>query len=106
MYRSVCRGRHPVVYMTDDGKKIKESYQWQAKSQWKTGLMEGKVAVCVRMFFGDQKRRDIDNFYKGILDSLKGICFEDDSQIYDLRATKDVDKFLPRIEIEITSLTK
>lgn len=104
IYRSVCRGRFPSVYMSNEGKAIKESFQWQIKSQWTIGKLKGKIGVSVRMFFGDEKRRDIDNYHKIILDSLKGICFDDDSQIYDLRATKEVDKFMPRVEIDIRVL--
>jgi len=106
LYRTCCRGKFPTVYMTADGKALKESYQWQVKSQWKQPILTDKIGVKVRMFFGDQKRRDIDNHYKICLDCMTGIVFEDDSQIYDLHATKEVDRFMPRIEIEITSLTK
>ena len=106
IWRSRCCGRTPIVYLSDYGKKLKASYALQAQSQWKDKPFEDKLSVSVKMFFGDQKRRDIDNFFKAALDSLKGICYTDDSQIYELRAVKDVDKFFPRIEIEITSLTK
>ena len=35
-----------------------------------------------------KKRNDIDNLCKGVFDALSGYLFEDDGQIYDLRATR------------------
>lgn len=34
------------------------------------------------------KKPDLSNIIKGIEDALKGICYHDDSQIVELRATK------------------
>ena len=46
---------------------------------------------------------DIDNYTKGILDSLNGICWIDDSQIVSLIANKYYSDE-PRVEIEIKEL--
>jgi Holliday junction resolvase RusA-like endonuclease len=90
--------------MTQEGKDLKESYGWQIKTQWKGGILKGKVGVDLFLYFSDEKRRDVDNFTKLVIDSLKGMCFEDDSQIYDLHIKKVVDKFFPRIEVNIRTI--
>lgn len=46
----------------------------------------------------DKKRLnqvDIDNLVKAILDCMKGLVFEDDAQVVNILATKDVNEFIP-----------
>lgn len=50
----------------------------------------GPVAVCVVFVLPDQRRRDLDNLSKGVLDAIKTICFLDDSQITCLHLVKHV----------------
>ena len=90
--------------MTNEGKALKESYQWQIKSQWKKDCYQDKVMLSLSLFFKDERKRDVDNYTKLVIDSLKGICFEDDSQVYDLNITKAVDSSEPRIMVEVSKL--
>lgn len=101
IYKSHCRFGHPAVYMTAEGKSLKESYQWEAKSQWKEKPISEPVKVKVELFFRKNGRHDIDNFGKILLDALSGIVWEDDSQIQEMTVTKWLDKDAPRIEITI-----
>jgi crossover junction endodeoxyribonuclease RusA len=90
--------------MTPEGKALKESYQWQAMSQVKEVPMhftDGDLTVTVTLFFGNRRKRDIDNQLKLILDALTGIVWTDDKQIVDLRIVKAYDKPQPRAEIVI-----
>ena len=80
---------------------MKESYQWQANSQWKKGVLSGGIDLKVKLFFGDKRRRDIDNYNKLLLDSLTGIIWEDDKQIQIITIIKSYDKEDPRIDLEI-----
>lgn len=91
--------------MTLKGKELKESYQWQAKTQWKDKPTKEPIQVFIRLHFGTKRRQDIDNFNKILLDSLTGIVWEDDSQIEEMIVSKLYDKKNPRIEIEIVELT-
>jgi crossover junction endodeoxyribonuclease RusA len=93
-----------IMYMTAEGKAIKEAYGWEAKQQWKNPPIKGEVAVTVVLFFGDKRKRDIDNFNKLILDSLSGIVWDDDVQIVYLSVEKRHDKENPRAEISITEI--
>jgi Holliday junction resolvase RusA-like endonuclease len=42
------------------------------------------------MYFKDKRKRDVDNHLKSLLDSLEGIMFVDDSQIYEIIARKTI----------------
>ena len=50
----------------------------------------GKVKLDVTFHFKDKRKRDIDNYLKVLLDSLKGLAFEDDDQIYELTVKKHI----------------
>ncbi len=101
IYRSTCRGKFATVYMTAEGKALKESYQWEAKSQWKKKPLETDVCLNVVLYFGDKITRDIDNYNKILLDALTGIVWLDDSQVNELHIFKEYDKKNPRIELLI-----
>jgi len=101
VYKSVCRGSFPCVYMTQKGKTLKESYQWQAKSQWKKPIIATSIELDIKLYFGTKRRSDWDNFHKLSMDALSGIVWEDDSQIIKATVEKHYSKENPRIEIEI-----
>lgn len=101
IYKMTCRGKFATMYMSKEGKDLKESYQWQLKSQYKKKPLTGEIDLRVELFFGDDRKRDIDNYNKILLDSMSGIIFEDDSQIQSLLIIKNKDKRNPRIEIQV-----
>lgn len=101
IYKFRCAGRIPMMYMDKDGKAIKESYQWQAKSQWKIKPIKDALNVKIDLFFANKRNHDIDNYNKILLDALSGIVWEDDGQIQSMYVTKYYDKENPRIEITI-----
>ena len=92
------------MYMTAEGKNIKEAYQWEAKSQWKGKPLSGNVSLSAHFFFKTKRRRDLDNQNKLILDALTGIAYEDDSQISELHLFRGYDNANPRIEVAIAEL--
>lgn len=101
IYRFTCRGSFPSMYMSKEGKDLKEDYGWQAKSQWKRKPIAGEVKMAVDLYFGTKRRQDIDNFNKILYDALTGIVWVDDEQITEVLTRKFYDKMRPRIEIEI-----
>lgn len=104
IYKSACRGKFPSVYMSVEGKALKESYQRQAKSQFKRKPLARELEVWVTLYFGTKRKCDIDNFCKILLDSLTGIVWVDDSQIVELHTSKRYDKKEPRIEVEVLAI--
>lgn len=101
IYQYACRGKFGVFYMTKRGKDLKEQYQWEAKKQWKENIITGDCRVEVDLYFKDKRRRDIDNFEKLLLDSLQGIVYEDDKQVFRKTTEKYYQSNNPRIEIKI-----
>jgi Holliday junction resolvase RusA-like endonuclease len=93
------------MYMTPEGKALKEAYQWEAKSQWKgKPLEDDDIEVSITLYFGTKRRADLDNFNKLSLDALTGIAYEDDSQIVALHLRRAYDKQNPRIEVSLSEL--
>ena len=90
-----------IRFMRQEAKDRKEQYQWEAKAQWRKFPLTTDVNIVVRLFFGDKRRRDFDNFHKISIDALTGIVFLDDSQIKKATIVMDYDKENPRIEIDI-----
>ena len=102
IYKTICRGNFPTRYMGKDGKKLKEDYQWQIKSQYKGKKpIKGGVGMEVKLYFGNKRKNDIDNFNKLLYDAMTGIVYEDDSQIQCVLTEKKYDKKSPRIELEV-----
>ena len=104
IYRSTCRGKFATVYMSTAGKELKESYVKQAKEQYEGSPTGAKVKVDIKLYFKADRKHDIDNFNKLILDSLTKIIWKDDVQIKQLSLSKDMDRENPRAEIEISKL--
>ena len=104
IYRYACRGNHPALYMSAEGKAIKQAYQWQARAQWKRKLLTSPLQVGFTLYFGTKRRADADNFSKLVLDALTDIVYHDDSQIQELNIRKAFDKKNPRIEVEVNVL--
>lgn len=55
----------------------------------------------ILLYFGDNRRRDIDAYLKILLDAMTGIVYEDDSQIDEMHVFKQVDIKSPRTVIQI-----
>ncbi len=101
IYRSACRGKFPTMYMTREGKAIKEAYQLEARVQWRDAPLEGDICMKINFYFGDKQRRDLDNQNKLVLDSLTGIAYHDDKQIAELHLSRHYEKGQGRTEILI-----
>jgi len=101
IYKMTCRGRFASMYMSKEGKMIKDSYILQSRLKWANKPVTGDVTVYIKLYFGTKRKADIDNFGKLLLDSLTGIVWEDDSQIQKMTVEKHYDKLNPRIEIDI-----
>ncbi len=92
------------VYMTAEGRSLKEAYQWQAKSQWKRSCIQKSVALTLFVYYGDKRKHDIDNGNKLLLDALTGIVYKDDGQITMLHVFKRFDVDDPRVDIDVQEL--
>lgn len=93
--------RGKIRFMRKEAKERKEAYKWEAKYQWKSAPITENISIRVRLYFGDRRKRDWDNYHKLSMDALSGIVFVDDVQIVSALVEKYYSKENPRIEIEI-----
>lgn len=59
-------------------------------SQMQEPTLTGRLAVAVKAYPPDRRRRDLDNLFKSLLDAMgKAGVYEDDSQIDSLSITRE-----------------
>ncbi len=68
-------------------------------SQYKGKPVKGDVDIRIELFFCTNRKHDIDNYCKLLLDACTGILWDDDSQIVSMMIVKSFDKKNPRIEL-------
>ena len=97
--------RGVIRYMKKVAKATKDSYIRQARSQYKWVPMSWIIHIAIKLYFGDKRKRDWDNWHKISMDSLSWTVFIDDSQIkYATVEIMEMDKENPRIEIDIVRI--
>lgn len=80
-----------------------EAYGWQvaeAMAEQGVGMAQGAVSVSLRLY-RPQKRGDVDNYSKALLDCLQKRAYQNDNQIVELHIWRYDDKDNPRVEVEI-----
>ena len=102
-WRSVpaSRNRRARVLISEEGRRFKTRCRLVATAQCPKPLL-GDVAVVATVYFRD-RRRDLDNVLKPLLDALQGIAYANDRQIAHLDFRKSLDPTNPRIEMVIRS---
>ena len=88
-------------YLSKAGRQFRENVQNFIKTQ-KYIIFTKKIKVNIELYFKDNRKKDIDNYFKAILDSFNGFLYTDDSFIYELKSTKklgcDRDYFVIEVE--------
>lgn len=95
---------HHIVRSSVSPKALeyREMVGWEAKACG-VRLSYEKMAVQVDVFCLDNKLKlDLDNIPKVLLDSLTGIAWEDDRQVYDIHVRRYLVKKNPHIEVSIS----
>ena len=65
---------------------------------------ECMLKIKIELRFKDKRRRDIDNFNKGLLDSMSGIVYKDDCQIEEMNIKKYIGCGKDEIIVEIEEI--
>lgn len=89
------------MYMTKEGKDLKQVWQLEARAQWRKKPLNGDIELWVTFYFGSKRERDLDNSNKLWQDALTGVVYEDDSQIAHLHLERAYDAKNPRVEIAV-----
>ena len=91
--------------MKKDAKERKEQYVETIKNEYKWNVLENDIELVIKLYFGDLRRRDIDNYHKLSLDSMSWLIYNDDVQIKRMVVEKYYDKQNPRIEVEFKEIS-
>lgn len=87
------------TYLTKEGREFKDMVSAAVPKDHK--IFTESVCVDITFNFPDNRRRDIDNYCKGVLDGLNHRAFKDDSQIQELVLRKTIIRNKPSIQIMI-----
>lgn len=79
------RFKNNNMYMTKEAKEFKKIINEKYKEYEK---INGKVKLYVKFYFKDKRKRDVDNYLKLFIDSIKDILINDDSEIENIYAKK------------------
>lgn len=96
---TVARGRK---ILTQAARDYKEACGWEAKAQGAIQIA-GPLKVMVDVY-RPRRSGDLDNVLKVLMDSLTGICWQDDSQIVEITARRFDDKYQPRVEVTVAAV--
>ena len=66
--------------------------------------IEGHVQLTIDIHFRDKRKRDLDNFGKSVIDSIKGRLCGDDDLIYELTVRKHMKSEDNKTVIEISKM--
>ncbi len=76
-----------------------DTVAWKAKeAMFGKEWLKGDISVEIKFVRGNNRRVDLDNLSKNVLDACNGIVWKDDVQIVELVLTKEYDKDAPRVE--------
>ena len=95
MYRAM--GRRVVISV--EGRAFKKLMA-ELLSRTPHGYITGPVKLTLAFEFKTNRKRDLDNYAKPLIDTLKGVLFVDDSDIYILNMTKRIGASVDCVRID------
>ena len=97
------RFKNGRCYDPPRSREFKREVGYLVKDAWKdTPMIEGTARLDVT-FYRRTLNCDVDNLVKALMDALQGICYKNDSQIWELNAKKRISS-TPRIELDISAM--
>ena len=88
IYKNNGRGGR---FMSSEAAALKEDYGWQARAAYRDDPISGPVKLRIDFYFSNNRKRDLDDHNKIVLDALNHIVYNDDKQIDDLRLVRHCD---------------
>jgi Holliday junction resolvase RusA-like endonuclease len=68
-------------------------------------LLEGPLVLVMTFWLPDNRRRDVDNLAKHLMDAANGVLWKDDSQVRRSAQLADLDRENPRTEVLLGQLS-
>lgn len=87
------------VVRSPEATKYRQGVRLRALSQGLRPTTE-EVVLSVAMY-RPRRMGDLDNSLKVLIDALRGVAFEDDSQVVEIHAIRFEDKANPRAEVTV-----
>lgn len=106
-HRLVQRAKGPGLTLSGDYRTKKQAAEQlvQGQVRGERPRFTGPVALEMRFFEPDRRRRDPSNLVKLIEDAMAGVVYQDDAQICrSMWERAGVDRRDPRVEIRVTAL--
>ena len=97
--QSIYLQRGKMRFIKKEAKELKAKWVEEVKKQWKWEPVDYELWIGITYYHWDRRIRDIDNYWKIVLDCMTGIVYKDDSQIQYMYLGKKYDKENPRVEI-------
>lgn len=105
MYRSVVIGRFARVLLSKEAREYKDAVALRCiRAGLVTPILKPQLLSIEIRLFRPRRSGDIDGALKGLLDSMQGFVYENDSQIKELHVVRGDDKHNPRVEVTVSEL--
>lgn len=73
--------RQGRYFLSAKFKAFEEKVRWEAKSQFQEKPYTKDIMVHILVHFKNKVHADATNLFKGVMDALQGICYENDRQV-------------------------
>ena len=104
LYTPICRNGKPSLIKNKEAKQFLRLIKYQLGKKYEK--LKGDISFYCDIDISKRRDYDIDAVLKLLLDSLEGICYENDKQIVDLRVRKFRGQIEDRLVIEIKEIDK
>jgi crossover junction endodeoxyribonuclease RusA len=92
-----------VMVLSKKGREFKQRMLQRCRGMRK---LHGPVCVYVTFYWKERRHRDLDNYFKALLDATKNVIFEDDDQVVKIIAAKYVGVDVPASGFSMAVTTK
>lgn len=92
------------VLLSADARAYRETVATLALVARVHPLPEGVQCAVTLRWYRERRSGDLDNRIKQVLDALRGVAYQDDSQVVELHAYREDDARFPRLHLVITPL--
>lgn len=89
-----------VVAPSKEAKAYREECSWRAVAAG-VRLIDGAVELRICLYPKDRRLLDLDNALKVLIDSLRGVAYADDKQVWRIVAERRDPDGVGRVEVEV-----
>lgn len=102
-WRTSVKGKRAIHYISQEGKHFREQVHAVAQVENLTPIL-GPCKVSIVYCVSKNRRKDVDNILKGLLDALEGCLFANDSQVMELSVQCKTNAGEDKLEVEVEEM--